>query len=148
MNAPDNKTIVRRFIEEVVNQGNLAAMEQYVDRNMVDHNAPADAPRGIEAFSQHLAGVRRTYGDFHLTIERQFAEGDVVVTWVTATGIHRHEWFGLAPTGRRIALAAVNIDLVVGGKIVEHWGIADTLSALLQMGAQIAPSTDAQYVSV
>ena len=135
----DNKTIVRNFIEQVVNTGNLVAMAQFVAADIVDHNLLPGEPQGLEVYQQHLAAVRHTYRDFHLTIEAQIAEGDLVVTQVTARGIHQNEWFGLPPTGREITLTGINIDRVVDGKIVEHWGEANTLSALLQMGAKITP---------
>lgn len=139
MSQPDNKATVRHFIEQVVNTGNLEAMDQFVAQNIVDHNNPPDAPQGIEVYKQHLAAVRQTYGNFYLTIEAQLAEGELVVTRVTARGTHQNEWFGLKPSGKLITLTGINIDRVVEGKIVEHWGEANTLAALLQMGAKIGP---------
>lgn len=133
----DHKGIVRQYIEQVVNAGDLEAMEKFVADNVVDHNVPPDAPQGIETFRRHLAAVLHTYGDFYLTIEDQIAEGDMVVTRVTARGVHQNEWFGLRPSGKRITLTGINIDRVTGGKIAEHWGEADTISALIQMGGKV-----------
>lgn len=132
-----HKRVVSQYIEQVVNAGDLDAMEKFVADNIVDHNSPPDAPQGIETFKRHLAAVLHTYGNFRLTIEDQIAEGDMVVTRVAARGVHQNEWFGLRPSGKRITLTGINIDRVVGGKIVEHWGEADTVSALIQMGAKI-----------
>lgn len=113
-------------------------MEEFVAEDYVDHNSPSDAPQGIEGAKRHLEVVRHTYGEFRLTIEYQISEGDIVFTRVTATGIHQTEWFGLRPSGRRITLTGINIDRVLDGKVVEFWGAADTLFALMQMGAWIA----------
>ncbi len=137
MTPADNKRIVRQYIDQVVNTGNLDALEDFIAGDYVDHNAPTDAPQGIQAAKEHLEAVRHTYGDFRLTIEDQIAESDTVVTRVTATGVHQNEWFGLRPSGKRITLTGINIDRVVDGKIVEHWGEAYTVSALIQMGAKI-----------
>jgi predicted ester cyclase len=114
-------------------------MAKFVAEDIIDHNLPPDAPQGIEAYRQHLAAVRHTYGDFHLVIEAQIAEDEWVVTRVTVTGIHQQEWLGLKPGGKRITLTGINLDRIVDGKIVEHWGEANTLAALFQMGAKIAP---------
>jgi predicted ester cyclase len=133
----DNERVVSQYIEQVINTGNLDAMEKFVADNVVDHYSPPDAPQGIKTFKRHLAAVLHTYGHFRLTIEDQIAEGDMVVTRVTVTGVRQNQWFGLRPSGKRITLTGINIDRVVDGKIVEHWGEADTVSAHIQMGAKI-----------
>jgi predicted ester cyclase len=78
----------------------------------------------------------------HLTVERQIAEGEWVVTLVTARGIHRGEWRGITPTGRPIVMTGLNVDRVVDGRIVEHGGAANMLDALLEIGA-VRPVTEA-----
>lgn len=63
------------------------------------------------------------------------AEGNLVVSQVTMRGTHKGEWLGIAPTGKAVAITAVNIDRVVGGRIVEHGGAANMLGPLLEIGA-------------
>jgi len=41
----------------------------------------------------------------------------------------------MRPTGKAVEIAAVNVDRVVGGRIVEHGGAANSLEALLEIGA-------------
>ena len=84
---------------------------------------------------EHILGVRGTYPDLHLTIEQQIAEGDWVVTRITARGTHQGEWLGIRPTGKAVAFTGVNIDKVVDGRIVEHGGAANLLEPLLEIGA-------------
>ena len=138
----ENKEIVRRYIEQVVNTGNLDALHEFVAQDYIDHNAPSGSSQGIEEAKRHLEAVHHVYGDFHVAIEDQIAEGDTVVTRVSATAIHQNEWSGLRPSGRRITLTGIHIDKVIDGKIVEHWAEADLLSALIQMGARIVQSED------
>ena len=56
---------------------------------------------------------------FYEEVTRQIAEGDLVVSRVTMRGTHNGEWLGIAPTGQAIAITAVNIDRVLGGRIIE-----------------------------
>jgi predicted ester cyclase len=133
----ENKRIVRDFIEQVVNTGNLQAMDRFISEAIIDHNNAPGSPQGIEVYKAHLSGVFHTYKDFCLTIEDQFLDGDYVITRVTATGIHQNEWLGLKPTGMKITLTGINIDRIKDGKIIEHWGEANTISALFQIGAKI-----------
>jgi predicted ester cyclase len=62
------------------------------------------------------------------------AEGDLVVTRVTARGTHTGVWQGIEPTGSDIQLHGINIDRIEAGLIAEHWGEADTVGMLYQMG--------------
>jgi predicted ester cyclase len=134
MSAEANKQIVRRFIDEVVNTGDVSGVEDFIGPDYVDHYAGEDAPTGPGVMAEHIRAVRTTYPDLHVTIEQQFADGDFVISRVLARGTHRGTWLGLAPTGKRVRIAVVNIDRVRNGRIVEHWGMANTLEALVESG--------------
>ena len=62
------------------------------------------------------------------------AEGEWVAVRVTAEGTHTGEWMGIPATGKKIYLKGINLDRVVDGLIVEHYGEADTVAMLMQMG--------------
>ena len=133
MPTEDIKAIVRRFYTTVVAAGQLSTIDSLVGAGYVDHNAGADAGRGPHVVRNHLDAIRSTFPDFRLTIEEMIAEGDLVATRVTGRGTHLGEWVGIRPTGRVVQLRGINQDRVVGGRIVEHWGEADTVGMLVQM---------------
>jgi predicted ester cyclase len=54
---------------------------------------------------------------------------------VKLTGTHTGEYYGLAPTGKKITYTAVAICRIVDGKIVEGWGVYDMLDFYKQLGA-------------
>jgi len=115
-----NKQVMRDYIEQVVNTGNLPAMDRFVSADIIDHDNTSGSPQGIEAYKAHLAAVHHTYGQFHLTIEDQFSDGEYVITRITATGIHQNKWLGLSATRAKIILTGINIDRIQGGMITEH----------------------------
>jgi predicted ester cyclase len=137
----DSKAVVRAFIEQVANTGDIEAMDRVVAEGIIDHNNAPDSPQGIDVYKEHLRAVLHTYSAFHLTIEDQFEDGEYVITRVTASGVHQSEWLGLPPSGATVTMTGINIDRVRDGKIVEHWGEANTLGALFQMGAKISPAS-------
>ena len=137
----ENKELVRRFIEEVVNTGDVGAMAEYVSADCVETDGKLRVVSGIEGMQQHVLGVRATYADLHLTLERQIAEGEWVVTQITARGMHTGEWLGIAPTGRPVVITGVNVDRIVNGRIVEHGGAENMLDALLEIDA-VRPVTE------
>ncbi len=135
MSLENNKQLVRDYIEKVVNTGDIDDIEKYISPDYYEGNKPNGRIVGIEGAKEHILGVRRTYPDLHLTIEQQIAEGDWVVTRVTARGTHEGIWLGIKPTGKKVEMTGVNIEKVIDGRIVEHGGAANMLEALLEIGA-------------
>jgi predicted ester cyclase len=128
-----SKQLVRRFYTEVVGGGDYSNLDGFVAAEYVDHNA-AEGGRGPDVVRAHLEAIRMTLSDFTIQIEDIFADGDHVITRVTGRGTHLGEWMGIEPTGREVRLKGINIDRVERGRIAEHWGEADTIGMLVQMG--------------
>ncbi len=135
MSAEQNKLLIRRYIEQVVNTGQVDRIDQFISPDYTEIYDSKRYPLGIEGAKEHILGVRRTYPDLTLTIEQQIAEGDWVVTCITARGTHRGEWMGIKPTGKVLTYTGVNLDRIIDGRIVEHGGAANMLGPLLEAGA-------------
>lgn len=135
MSAEKNKKIVRRYYEEVVNTGNVEGIEEFISEEYTEVHDGKRHTVGIEGAKAHIRGVRHTYADLYLSIERQIAEGEWVATCITARGTHQGSWQGIEPTGRSVTFTGMNVDRVVGGRIVEHGGAANMLGPLLEIGA-------------
>jgi predicted ester cyclase len=135
MSAAENKLVIRRFIEEVVNTGNVDKLADFISSEYIDNCDKTGQSNGLEGAKNHILGVRQTYPDLHLTVEQQIAEGDWVATRITARGTHLGTWLGMKPTGKAIEITGVNIDRVIDDRIVEHGGAANTLEAMLAIGA-------------
>ena len=130
-----NKKIIRKYIEEIVNTGNVKDIEKYISPQYYEGNRPDGQRVGIAGAKEHILGVRQTYPDLKLEISQQIAEGDWVATCITAEGTHQGKWMGMTPTGKKVKITGVNIDKVMDGKIVEHGGAANMFEALLEIGA-------------
>ena len=55
----------------------------------------------------------------------EFAEGEFVVFHETWTGYHTGEFFGVPASGRSVTFRVIDIARISGGKVREHWGVAD-----------------------
>ncbi len=135
MSIEENKRLVRRYIEEVVNTGNVDLLSEFLAPDYVEVYRNVRYPIGIEGAKKHVLGGRETYPDIEVRIERQIAEGDWVASQITARGTHRGTWLGMKPTGKVVEFTGVNLDKVVNGRIVEHGGAANLLEPLLEIGA-------------
>ncbi len=132
MSIEENKALVRRFVEEVQCQHNLAAVDELFAPDFVDHSSP-DAV-GRAAVRQFFSMMFAAFPDMGFTIQQQIAEGDKVLTYKTFHGTHLGPFNGIAPTGRAVNIDVMDILTVASGKITEHWQVADYLSMMQQLG--------------
>ncbi|MBN1186928.1 MAG: ester cyclase [Bacteroidales bacterium] len=130
-----NKLIVKDYIEKVVNTGYIDILQKYISPDYVEVFNNKKHEIGIEGAKEHVTGVRRTYPDLKLYIDKQIAEGEWVATCYTMTGTHSGSWMGMKPTGKKMMVTGVNINRVVNGKIVEHGGAANMFEGFLNIGA-------------
>jgi steroid delta-isomerase-like uncharacterized protein len=122
MSVEENKAIVRRYIEEVLNNGNLGAVDELF------------APEMHEMVKQIAASFLAAFPDRHETIEALVADGDRVVACWTWHGTHLGEFEGIPATGRQITRTGMAFYHLRGGKIIEDWAEWDWLDLLEQLG--------------
>ena len=132
--SEENKAFVRRFYDEVMNNGNLSALDQAVAANHIDHTAPPGVPQGIEGAKLWFRMLRQAFPDSRVMIDELLADGDKVIARVTMTATHKGEFMGVPATGKPVKIEGIDIIRVSGGKAVEHWGQFDNLGMLQQLG--------------
>jgi steroid delta-isomerase-like uncharacterized protein len=140
MSPEENKAVVRRFVEEVFNQGNLAAVDQFLVADYRDANALPGQEPGREGAKRAFALYRAVFPDLRYTIEEMIAEGDTVVTRVTFRATHQGAFLGVPPTHRQVRVPAVHITHLEGGRIREHWSVMDDLGLMQQLG--VVPASE------
>jgi predicted ester cyclase len=135
MSIEENKLLVRRYYEDVVNRAKVDDLPKFISAEYSEIHNHKRYPIGIQGAREHILGGHETYRGLHITVERQIAEGDWVVTQIIARGTHVGSWLGMKPTGKDVEFTCVNVDRVVDGRIVEHGGAANMLEPLLEIGA-------------
>jgi len=134
METNSNKAIIRRFIEEIENTGDVTNIHEFISEDYVEVHDGERFQIGIKGAIDHVLGVRRVFPDLKLTIENQISEGEWVATVYSVTGTFKEEWFGMKPTGNLITFTGVNMDRVKEGKIIEHGGASNLLDPLMKAG--------------
>ncbi len=133
-----NKAVVRRFVDEVLVGGSVAAVDELVADGFQPHTWPSD-PTGKAALKAAIERVGAGLADVTMTIDDLVAEGDEVVARLTASATQVGPFMGLAPSGRAYTIGEIHIFRIDGGQIVEHWHQADMLGLMRQLGALPAP---------
>lgn len=129
-----NKTIMRRFFEELFNRGDLSGADEIVGANYVNHNAAPGEMPGREGLKTFVTYLRASFPDIHFTIEDQIAAEDKVVTRWSVTGTHQGEFAGIPATGKSVHVTAINIHRLRDGQIHEAWLQWDALGMMQQLG--------------
>ena len=139
MGTEDNKALLRRFFDEVLNTGNLALADQLLDPGYQFHFPALPQPGGPEVFKDTLLAFRQGFPDLNFTIEDMIAEGDRVAVRFTVRGTHRGDFQGVPPTGRPVQFSGISIYRVAGGKMVEDRSEIDQVSLMQQLGLMPGP---------
>ena len=130
----DNSTIVRRFIEETINKGQIDSAGQFVWEDVTEQVPfPGQGP-GLEGLKDVLRGMRAAFADLYFSVEEQIAESDKVLTRFEWTGRHQGEFLGVPATGRSVRVWGMVIDRLQGGRIKETRIIMDALGLMMQLG--------------
>jgi steroid delta-isomerase-like uncharacterized protein len=131
----NNRTIGRRLYEEI-GRGNLDAFNELVAPDVIENE---ELPPGFtpdrEGVKQFFAVLHTAFPDLRVEIEDEIAGADRVAYRVTFRGTHQGDFLGIPATGKQVAYGAIDILRFAGGKVVEHWGVADTLGLMQQLGA-------------
>lgn len=142
MSPEQLKAQTERFIEEVLNNRNLAIIEEFVAPEYILQGSqpPIQGPDGYRHF---IEGFLVTFPDIHFNLDDFLTadNGDKVVLRWSCQATQQGPWFGLPPTGKPITDSGINIQRVnADGKLVEEWIRNDGLGILVQIGGIQAPT--------
>jgi predicted ester cyclase len=139
MTIEDNKTLVQRFIDDVMNAGNTYAI--------ADLCVPGSMfAGGIEG---QIEAMKTAFPDIHFAIDDILAEGDKVAVRVTSHATNTGPLVGLPafgrletpvpPTGKSVTAGGMYIFTVSGGRIVSFAVELDQIGLLRQLGWTFTP---------
>ena len=139
MTPSEIKAAGAQLLETVMNQGNIAALDQFLGPDFVDHSPFPGLPPTGEGLKAAVGGLRAAFPDIHYTLDQEIVEGDKLVHLVTARGTMTGALMGIPATGRQASWQEVHIVRLSGGKVVESWAVVDQLGMLVQLGVMPAP---------
>ena len=149
MSTEENKAIVRRYVQEVVNEGKIELVDSIFASELAFHLPHFTAPlRGREILRQLIGQTRTVFPDMRMDIQDILAEADKVFTRGTFQGTYHGTPLGWQ-SPRKIADGIMPIVLIPGmtlfriedRKIGEVWVEENFVEVLRQLGipAQFPP---------
>lgn len=140
----ENKALIRRYMQAIDDNktGNWDFLDEYIAEEFVAHN-PMIPGTGLdrEAWKEVSEIFRNATPGTH-EIKLQVAEEDLVVSYMSARGVHAGEILGIPPTHKEVSTDGIAIHRVRDGKIVEYWSVVDVARLLGQMGVLPGPPAD------
>jgi len=137
LSTATNKAIVRRYIDQVLNEQRHDLAEEFLADNIELHGSGL-AP-GLDVVKQWLTMFAAAFPDGHQVIEDMVAEEDRVVARTTLNGTQQGEMQGIPATGKSVSISSITIFRMDNGKITEGWLVSDNLGMMQQLGVVPAP---------
>ena len=128
-----NEKTMRRFVEQVINNGDFPVLDEVVHPNYV-YRSPDQILQGPEALRDLFTAYRAAFPDLHVEIEELVSAGDRTVITFTLSGTHEGDLMEIAATGRQVKVSGMTLSHFENGKIVEEWELLDQLSLFQQLG--------------
>ena len=130
-----NKAVIRRIFEEIINQGNLDLADELLTPDTDVHVPFEDPGDGPQALKKIVGGLREGFPDLHLEIDELIGEGDMVaVAWHSTQQTHLGAYRGLPPTGRPGSISGIDMMRLENGRVSMFSMHLDELGAVRQMG--------------
>lgn len=139
MNTAQNKALVERLFNEVMNKRNFSVLGEVLSPGFVNHSMPMPQP-GPDGFRAILQGFLTGFPDMNIVLEQMIAEDDKVVTIGHWTGTSHGEFMGMPATGKKLNIKFMDLWRIENGKAVENWVQMDNMGILQQMGMMPQPA--------
>jgi predicted SnoaL-like aldol condensation-catalyzing enzyme len=110
----ENKKIIARLYEELINQKKIGNIELYYEPKVVDHSAwPGQAP-GREGLRQAIEDFHKSYQDLHVQVDEVLTSGNKVITRETWKGVN-------SSTSKPFTGTVMHIYQLQNGKVTDEW---------------------------
>jgi steroid delta-isomerase-like uncharacterized protein len=129
----ENKALIRRVLDELYNQRNLALIDAVATENVIEHTPSIDL-NGRDSWKQYATMFLTAFPDITLSIDDLIAEDDTVVARWTVQATHKGLLRNIPPTGKKITFSGIAIYRFSDKKIDEGWALNDALGLMQQLG--------------
>ena len=136
MSADENIQLMRRWFQEVWNEGRIETVHELLSKDAVARGQRGGDTEihGPEEFEKFVHEIRGAFPDIRVKVEDVFGAGDKVVLRWSGVMTHKGETLGMPASGRTVRCGGISIARIVDGKIVEGWDNWDQLGMLEQIG--------------
>jgi predicted ester cyclase len=123
----------RRLIEVGFAGPDHAVIDELIGTASIEHQRGHG--QGAAGAHELVSRLHHQLSDLRFDIQDIAVAGDRVWMRMRVSGTNTGPVMGHPPIGRQVAIDVFDVVRVADGRIVEHWGVADQMGLLLQVGA-------------
>jgi len=137
MSTKENVALMRRWFEEVWNQGKIETVHELLSEDAVGigQGEPSAKIHGPADFIPFVERIRGAFPDMKVTVEDAFGARDKVVVRWSGTMTHTGDQLGIPASGKPVQISGITIVRIRDGKIIEGWDNWDQLAMMQQIAA-------------
>ncbi len=133
MTTEDARSVVRRYIDQVWNGGDVVALEELTVPDFT-YSLAGQPPKDRTSMVGFLRETRTAFPDWRVEIDDLIVEGGLAAVRWHGKVTHRGPFRGIPATGRVIDVSGINVYRVSDGRIAAEWEQTDSLGMLMQLG--------------
>ena len=133
-----SETENRQMVKEAFEALNAHDLDRYVKQLAESYVWETDISptpvRGPEGAKQAIAVYLKAFPDLRFETDQIIISGDYTAVRWRATGRHKGEFNGIAPTNRQVNLRGCTVNEIKDGRVVKSASYSDRLALLEQLG--------------
>ncbi|NJD78630.1 MAG: ester cyclase [Candidatus Methanoperedens sp.] len=142
-----NEQLFRIIIEDGFSKGDVTVLDRHASSDFVEHQYGFNPPNA-EGVKERIRSLHNAFPDFSMTIEDLVTDSDKVWGRMTARGTQKKQFGPIPPTGKKFEITVIDIMRFKDGKLIEHWGVADRLALMEQLGMKPPPKIIMKIMSL
>ncbi len=142
-----NEQLFRIIIEDGFGKGDVTVFDRHASSDFVEHQY-GFIPPNAEGVKQVIRSLHNAFPDFSMTVEDLVTDSDKVWGRMTARGTQKGQFGPMPPTDKKFEITVIDIMRFKDGKLIEHWGVADRLALMEQLGMKPPPKIIMKIMSL
>jgi predicted ester cyclase len=134
-----NKETLLKFQRDVFNAQDwrVENLARYLKPNIIDHNAFAGDPPGLEGVRHRFSAWQAAFDDAEEAYLAMVGDGDTLAVLYDLHAEHKGDFLGVRATGNHVVIPGIEILRFEDGMMAEHWGIYDFMVTAREIGARL-----------
>ena len=130
----DHTNSIQRLYD-LINAGDIDGFGRQLADDFVEREEIPGLPPTKDGVVQYFRIMLAAFPDLRMDVQDSFASGDKAVARLRISGTHQGEFMGIPATGKPVSVNLIDITRFGDdGLAREHWGVADQLAMMQQLG--------------
>lgn len=132
MDLSSHKSVVHKFYADIWNKHDKSAIPLLLMPDFTFRGSLGPSKTGHSEFAEYVDFVHQALGEYQCDILDLVEEGKQCFARMRFSGVHRGDFFGFRPTGKKVEWAGAALFTFSDGLVSDLWVLGD-VHGLLQL---------------